>query len=70
MYISCFKILHNFFIYRRTDGQTYGLFESCSEFDYKHNGMKIFSSAFLQGYNKICVLSFIFEYVKEYCYTI
>ena len=27
----------------RTDGQTGKHFESCSEFDYKHNGMKCFS---------------------------
>ena len=29
--------------YRRTDGQIDGHFESCSEFDYKHNVMIIFS---------------------------
>ena len=28
---------------RTTDGQTDGHFESCLEFDYKHNGMKFFS---------------------------
>ena len=83
MYFFCFKIFHNFFIYRpilyknnrvppltntklhskfqynrifalvivltsnvtdrRTDGQTDGQFESCSEFDYKHNPINIFS---------------------------
>ena len=88
MFIICFKIFHNFFIYlptlfkinkirdlakaklqfrfqynrmfassvivfarnvtdgrmeRRSVGQTDGSFESCLEFDYKNNGMYIFS---------------------------